>query len=155
MRAIVTLPAQLTMLGGLQLGYYDPAERLHYAGGVGTGFSDRQFCKCGGGCSTGWPPRRRRGLLVAGDDPLDPAIRWVRPELVVAVRFVGWSGSGRVRHAVFLGLREDKPPPQVIHDIADPEAPRWTPKARPTAGAGITPAGRLRSKVAVPPRRRA
>jgi bifunctional non-homologous end joining protein LigD len=50
---------------------------------------------------------------------------------VEEVQFVGWSGSGRVRHAVFLGLRADKPLREVIRAIADPDAPRWTPKARP------------------------
>ena len=41
--------------------------------------------------------------MVAGD-PLDPAIHWVRPELVAKVQFTAWSGAGRVRHPVFLGL---------------------------------------------------
>ncbi len=35
-------------------------------------------------------------------------IAWVKPELVAEVQFVGWSGSGRIRHATYLGLREDK-----------------------------------------------
>jgi hypothetical protein len=55
----------------------------------------------------------------------------VQPDLVVEVQVVGWSGSGRVRHAVFLGLRADKPPREVIRDIVDPDAPRRTPKGRP------------------------
>ena len=32
----------------------------------------------------------------------------MKPELVAEVQFTVWSGSGRVRHAVYLGLREDK-----------------------------------------------
>jgi bifunctional non-homologous end joining protein LigD len=111
-------------IGGLQLGYYHPTGRLHYAGGVGTGFSDQQlqaWRQTLDGMAAEMPP----GLLVAGE-PLDPSIRWVQPDLVVEVRFVGWSASGRVRHAVFLGLRADKPPCEVVRDIADPDAPRWT-----------------------------
>ena len=32
-----------TGLGALHLGYYDPRHRLHYAGGVGTGFSEEEL----------------------------------------------------------------------------------------------------------------
>jgi hypothetical protein len=48
----------------------------------------------------------------------------VRPELVPEVEYTSWSGSGRVRHAVYLGLREDKSPEGVIRDIADPAVER-------------------------------
>lgn len=39
------------------------------------------------------------GLLVADGEPIDPATHWVRPELVAEVKYTGWSGAGRVRHA--------------------------------------------------------
>src|SRR5205823_1914035 len=32
-----------TGLGSLHVGYFDPEGRLHYAGGVGTGFSEREL----------------------------------------------------------------------------------------------------------------
>ena len=105
-----------TGLGALHLGYYDPQGRLHYAGGVGTGFSDETLAMLrdrldGLGAS---PPS---GLMVAGEDLGADRIHWVRPELVAEVpRFTAWSGAGRVRHAVFLGLREDKPPNDVVRD---------------------------------------
>jgi ATP-dependent DNA ligase len=31
----------------------------------------------------------------------------VRPQLVVEVKYPGWSGSGRLCHSVFLGIQED------------------------------------------------
>jgi bifunctional non-homologous end joining protein LigD len=40
------------------------------------------------------------------------------------VQYTGWSGAGRLRHPVFLGLREDKPAAEVIRDIPNPEAQR-------------------------------
>jgi bifunctional non-homologous end joining protein LigD len=33
---------------------------------------------------------------------------WVRPELVVQIAFVEWTTYDLLRHASFLGLREDK-----------------------------------------------
>ena len=109
-----------TGLGALHLGYYDPRHRLHYAGGVGTGFSEDVLARLRKQLDAlaDDPPR---GLLVAGD-PLEKTIRWVRPELVAEVQYVSWSGAGRVRHAVYLGLREDKPVAEVVRDVANPEA---------------------------------
>ena len=35
-------------------------------------------------------------------------MQWVKPELVAQIRFVEWTAEGRLRHAAFLGMREDK-----------------------------------------------
>ena len=40
-------------------------------------------------------------------------MHWVEPALVAEVSFAEWTRDGRVRHPVFLGLREDKPAPDV------------------------------------------
>ena len=111
-----------TGVGALHLGYFDPKGGLHYAGAVGTGFSDKVLADL----RQRLEPLKSEAptnLLVAGD-PLDSSIQWVRPELVAEVEYTAWSGSGRVRHAVYLGLREDKPPEEVIRDVADPEVER-------------------------------
>jgi bifunctional non-homologous end joining protein LigD len=137
-----------TGIGALHLGYFDPEGRLHYAGGVGTGFSVSELTAL----------RRRldglqapppTALLVAGD-PLDTAIQWVRPELVAEIRYAAWSGAGRVRHAVYLGLRADKSPKEVVRDVADPEAARtvFAPRGRrrtelKAEDAPRTPSGRI------------
>ena len=71
----------------------------------------------------GWRPTRREGMLVSGD-PIEGSVTWVRPELVIEVQFIGWSGAGRVRHPVYLGMREDKPADEVVRPVADPEAER-------------------------------
>ena len=36
-------------------------------------------------------------------------MQWVAPTIVVQIRFVEWTAEGHLRHASFLGLREDKP----------------------------------------------
>src|SRR4029077_7551191 len=109
-------------LGALHVGYFDPDRRLHYAGGVGSGFSERELTFLGKRLDDLTKPSPPE-LLFAGD-PLDPSIRWVRPELVAEVRYTGWSGAGRLRHPVYNGLREDKPSADVVREIADVAAER-------------------------------
>ena len=109
-------------LGSLHLGFHDESGRLHYIGGVGTGFTEKELTnlrrRLGRLAST--PPE---GLLLAGDPP-DPAINWVQPELVGEVQYIGWTGYGRLRHATWLGLREDKGAEEVVRDIPHPEVAR-------------------------------
>jgi len=33
---------------------------------------------------------------------------WVRPELVAQIKFTEWTADGKLRHPVYLGLRDDK-----------------------------------------------
>jgi bifunctional non-homologous end joining protein LigD len=53
----------------------------------------------------------REGYMSPGT--LMHQMQWVRPELVAQIRFVEWTAEGRLRHAAFLGLREDKAPREV------------------------------------------
>jgi bifunctional non-homologous end joining protein LigD len=96
------------------------------------------------------PAGRPPSPLVAGEAP-DPSIRWIEPALVAEVSFTAWSGEGRVRRAVFLGLREDTAPRDVIMAARDPETPRRTIKPlAPTSKRQ----SRSRRNGAVPPLRR-
>ena len=135
-------------IGALQLGYHDPEGRLHYAGGVGTGFTQKELLRL----RALLDPLKIAGpdgLLLAGD-PIDPSTVWVRPELVAEVKYTGWSGAGRVRHGVYLGLREDKAAADVVRDVADPDAERspYSPRT------GRVSTGRKGWHGAVPPRRK-
>jgi bifunctional non-homologous end joining protein LigD len=40
-------------------------------------------------------------------------VHWVRPELVARADFREWTASGKIRHASFRGLRDDKDPREV------------------------------------------
>jgi bifunctional non-homologous end joining protein LigD len=105
-------------IGALLLGVYDDAGRLHYAGRVGTGFDNK----------TAGALKEKLSLLAAGQTPLfeppsDAAGSWVVPELVAEVSFAEWTREGRVRHAVFHGLRSDKPAALITR-----EKPRVMPR---------------------------
>jgi bifunctional non-homologous end joining protein LigD len=133
-----------TGFGALHLGYYDSHGDLHYAGGCGTGFSEDQLADLSKRLNA-LPAATPRALMIAGEDP-ERGIHWVQPTLVAETSFIGWSGSGRVRHAVFLGLREDKTAQEVVHEPADAAAERRT---MTPAGGG----GRRRIAIPAPPER--
>src|SRR6185437_6293357 len=40
-------------------------------------------------------------------------MQWTKQKLVVQVQFVEWTAENRLRHAKFLGVREDKSPKEV------------------------------------------
>jgi bifunctional non-homologous end joining protein LigD len=93
----------------LLLGYYDADDRLTYAGRVGTGYSEETLATLG--------PKLRELRLPRRPDIKDLQHRsdavYVKPELVAQISFIGWTADRVVRHAVFQGLREDKPARQV------------------------------------------
>ena len=111
-----------TGLGSLQLGFFDAQGALHFVGGCGSGFTDAVLTDLVArlGKLAGDPPAR----MKLTDEKPPAGTHWVKPELVVEVQYTGWSGAGRLRHAVFLGLREDKRATDVVRDIPNPEAPR-------------------------------
>ena len=88
-------------------------------------------------------------LLYVGDK-LDPATL-VCPVIVIEVKFIDWSGAGRVRHPSYLGQREDKAAREVIRDVANPDAPRVVFK--PCAIAAASSGGGKRWHGAIPPKR--
>src|SRR3546814_7945371 len=45
---------------------------------------------------------------------------WVKPELVAEVAFAEFTSEGVVRHASFLGLREDKPAEDIVAETPQP-----------------------------------
>jgi bifunctional non-homologous end joining protein LigD len=41
---------------------------------------------------------------------------WTKPSVVVQVRFVEWTADSHLRHASFLGIRDDKPAREVVRE---------------------------------------
>jgi len=42
--------------------------------------------------------------------------RWLRPKLICQLSFVGWTDAGNLRHATFVGMRDDKKPADVVRE---------------------------------------
>ena len=48
----------------------------------------------------------RWGSGVTAEDMRE--LTWTKPGVVVQIRFVEWTAEGRLRHASFVGVRDDK-----------------------------------------------
>jgi DNA ligase D-like protein (predicted ligase) len=101
-----------TDFGALLVGYYEDGE-LRYAGKVGTGFDQRTLTDLG---------ERMRKLErsdppFADVHPVPKGTHWIAPRLVGEFAFSEWTRDGRLRHPRYLGLRNDKPPKQVVREI--------------------------------------
>lgn len=95
--------------GALALGYYDDGGVLQYAGNVGSGFSEPELKAMKTKLSklAADAPAFAAGVKVEGEPS------WVRPEIVIEVKFAEWTQDGRLRAPVFEGLREDIDPASV------------------------------------------
>jgi bifunctional non-homologous end joining protein LigD len=100
-----------TDFGALLVGYYE-GDRLRYAGKVGTGFSAETLADLGA---------RLRKLESSESPfvdarPIPKGTNWTRPGLVAQIGFAEWTADGRLRQPRFLGLRDDKHPPEVVRE---------------------------------------
>ena len=43
---------------------------------------------------------------------------WARPEIVVQVAFIEWTGHGKLRHPRLLGIRTDKAARDVVRETS-------------------------------------
>lgn len=107
--------ARSDSIGALQLGVHDEHGHLLYAGKVGTGFDEKELQMLQGRLAS----LARRDSPFAGEQPTDAA-HFVEPRLVCEVEFGEWTRQGRLRHPVYLGLREDKPAAEVVRERALP-----------------------------------
>ncbi|MBZ2207438.1 DNA ligase D [Massilia soli] len=94
-----------TGIGSLLLGVHDEGGVLRYAGNVGSGFNEATLREL----------KKKLTALGSDDSPFPPQAvagrkpHWVKPALIAEVSFAEWTKTGSVRHAVFHGLRDDKP----------------------------------------------
>jgi bifunctional non-homologous end joining protein LigD len=97
--------------GALLLGVYGD-HGPEYVGKVGTGFDEQTL-------RTLFRKMQRlsqpRSSFV--ETPRERDVTFVKPKLVAQVSFTEWTADGKLRHPVFLGLRDDKDPTQVHREF--------------------------------------
>jgi bifunctional non-homologous end joining protein LigD len=95
--------------GALVLGAFtsDAADaRLRYVGHVGSGFTGRELTRLAKllrSCATDKTP-------FDGPVPANDTVHYVQPSLAAEVTFTGWTNEPHLRHAVYLGMRDDVEP---------------------------------------------
>jgi bifunctional non-homologous end joining protein LigD len=99
-------------LGALLVGYFE-GEDFVFAGKVGTGLDDATL-------------RSLRARLDALEVPAPPftsgkglprkGAHWTRPEIVMQVGFMEWTGHGKLRHPRLIGERKDKAARDVVRE---------------------------------------
>ena len=124
-----------TYFGALLLGVYD-RRGLVYVGHTGTGFNERELA-------------RVMKLLRALETTACPFTErprtnekphWVEPKLVAQIRFTEWTADAKLRHPVYLGLRDDKNPRDVVRE-------QESRPQRAAAGRSTSPRDRRASKL--------
>jgi len=97
--------------GALLLGVYNH-RKLKYIGKCGTGFDDeslKELYHLFKPCFIDKPPFK---ISLKTKDK----IQWLEPKYVCQVKFTEWTMQGSMRHPVFMGLRHDKNPKEVIRE---------------------------------------
>jgi len=109
-----------TYFGALLLGVYDQSlipdqsripnpQSLIYVGHIGTGFNEKEL----GRVMKLLEPLETKESPFATTPKTNERAHWVRPKLVAQIKFTEWTADGKLRHPVYLGLRDDKEPTEV------------------------------------------
>jgi len=102
--------------GALVLGVYDEG-KLRWVGNVGTGFDQKLLADLYARLK---PLITERCPFAERPKP-DKGMTWVRPDLVCQVKYANWTPDQRLRAPVFLGLRNDVAPAQVVKEEPEPQ----------------------------------
>lgn len=101
--------------GALILAQYED-DKLVYMGHTGTGFDQKMLKAL-------W---EKMQPLVIKDSPFDEKIKtnmpvtWLKPRLVCQVSYTEITADGKLRHPVYMGLREDKSSKEVKQETEQP-----------------------------------
>jgi bifunctional non-homologous end joining protein LigD len=91
-------------IGSLLVGFYNDDDELVYAGHVGGGFTQRglkEMYKL-------LEPLERKTSPFKTTPKTNEKAHWVKPEIVVQVRYNEMTNVGKLRQPVYLGVRDDK-----------------------------------------------
>lgn len=121
--------------GALVLALTDMANgALKYAGKVGTGFTESTLATI---LHKLKPLEQKKAPVANPPQGVDGrGIHWLKPSLLAEVSFAEITSDGVVRHAVFQGIRTDKPPEEITHE--QPASPKQRSVSKPSAASSKT-----------------
>jgi bifunctional non-homologous end joining protein LigD len=99
--------------GALLLGAYDK-DKLKYVGKVGTGFDGETLASLYKRFQ-----RLRKSKPAIVDPPRERNVTYLAPRLVAQISYQEWTADRKLRQPVFLGLRDDKDPEDVVFPEAE------------------------------------
>jgi len=128
--------------GALLLGVYETRGRgLTYVGHTGTGFNERELVRV----MRLLEPLETTECPFAVVPKSNERAHWVRPKLVAQVKFTEWTDDNKLRHPVYLGLRDDKKPEEVRRekvrlkpDATSPSTGKSGATSPPVVGSGFS-----------------
>ena len=82
---------------------------LVYVGHTGTGFNEKELARL----MRLLTPLETKECPFVNKPKTNERPHWVRPELVAQIKFTEWTTDAKLRHPVYLGLRDDKKPTEV------------------------------------------
>jgi bifunctional non-homologous end joining protein LigD len=127
-----------TAFGALLVATRDDSRApLRYAGKVGTGFDERTLKALYARLRP--LERRQPPVEKASARGVGRGVHWVEPQLVAEIAYTEWTSDGRLRHPIYVGLREDKTADEVVEERAEEpvESAAPAPAAAPAANARV------------------
>jgi bifunctional non-homologous end joining protein LigD len=98
--------------GAILLGYHDGDGALRYAGHTGTGFTRASLRDMYARLTR----LERKTSPFTTTPRTNERAHWVRPSIVVEVKFNEWTADGKLRQPVFVGVRDDKAASDVVYE---------------------------------------
>lgn len=139
--------------GALLLGLHDAdSGELRYAGKVGTGFNEATL---GTIYDQLTPLHGKKAAVVNPPTGFEAkGVHWLKPVLLAEVAFAEITKDGSVRHAVFHGLRTDKPAESITEELPAP-APSTDQTSKPGQASDVPEARSENTPKPATPRKRA
>jgi len=98
--------------GALVVGLYRDG-KLQYVAHTGGGFNQQTLAET----YRLLQPLKTKDCPFVEKPKTNEPVQWVKPKLVAQVKFSEWTADQRMRHPIFLGLRQDKKPEEGTFEI--------------------------------------
>jgi bifunctional non-homologous end joining protein LigD len=102
-----------------------------YVGHTGTGFNERELARV----MTLLEPLETAACPFSARPKTNERPHWVEPKLVAQIKFTEWTADNKLRHPVYVGLRDDKKPEDVHRETRSRLTGATTVRLASSAGA--------------------